>query len=109
MRLEETVWMGKGFSPRPGTLRLNGDRLSFETEGARAFDAQLTELAISWPWYGFGCQFKAHVGGREYFISFLHTQNTLGSWAKGIRRGRRWHRAMKGILNHTVSTGPARQ
>ena len=97
--LEETVWTGRGISPKRGTLQLSDNRLCFELDGAVAFDAALTELGIAWPWYGFGCQFWVHAAGRRYFISFLHPHNTLGSWAKGVRNGRRWYRAMKAILS----------
>ena len=97
--LVETVWIGKGFLPEPATLRLRATRLILELNGSIAIDDELRSLSISWPWYGFGCQFIARAGGREYFVSFLHTNNTIGSWARGIRNGRRWYRIIKARQN----------
>jgi len=93
--METTVWVGRGFSPRKGLLRLTGDRLHLELERTVAFDSPLAQLAISWPWYGFGCQFWAHAENAKYFVSFLHTGNTIVTWARGVRTGRKWHRALK--------------
>lgn len=89
------VWTGRGFSPQEGTLALADGRLRFELDGAVVFDQPVPQLAITWPWYGFGCQFWAHAEGRRYFISFLHTNNTIGSWCRGMQRGRTWNRAIK--------------
>ena len=94
VRQEAMVWTGRGFNPKPGTLILDAGRLRFELDGQVVFDAPLNQLGISWPWYGFGCQFWAHTDGRKYFISFLHTGNTLFSWWEGVRLGRTWRRAM---------------
>ena len=89
-----TVWTGRGVSPREGTLTLNAGRLRFELDGKVAFDLPVNHLSISWPWYGFGCQFWARTGDRKDFISFLHTGNTLSSWWTGVQLGHRWKRAM---------------
>src|SRR5690242_12408864 len=93
--METPVWTGRGFSPREGTLRLADGRLRFTLDGQIVFDAPIGELAIRWPWYGFGCQFWASVGTERHFISFLHTSNTLGSWARGVQHGRTWRRAIE--------------
>lgn len=92
--LETPVWTGRGFNPQRGILRLQDNRLRFDLENRVEFEAPTAELRISWPWYGFGCQFWAHVGERRYFISFLHTNNSLYSWWQGVRKGRRWKRAI---------------
>ena len=92
--LTTTVWTGRGFNPKPGTLQLADGRLRFELDGQVVFDAALAELKITWPWYGFGCQFWAHTIDSKYFISFLHTNNTIGSWMRGVMTGRSWKRAM---------------
>lgn len=93
--METTVWTGRGFNPTQGTLGLCNQRLRFEAGGVVAFDASIPELRLSWPWYGFGCQFWAHVGQRKYFISFLHARNTWFSWWQGVQKGRRWRKAIQ--------------
>src|SRR5258708_18537691 len=71
--LTTEVWTGRGFNPKEGTLRLADGRLRFELDGQGAFDANVAELKITWPWYRFGCQFLAHTVHRQYFISFVDT------------------------------------
>jgi len=93
--LTTTVWTGRGFGPQEGTLRLADGRLRFELDDQVVFDANIAELKLTWPWYGFGCQFWAHTVDKKYFISFLHTGNTLGSWWSGIVHGRSWKRAIR--------------
>jgi hypothetical protein len=89
------VWIGRGFNPQQGRLQLAGDRLKLEIDDRVVFDARIAELGLTWPWYGAGRQFWAHNGADKYFISFLHTNNTLFSWWRGMQRGRYWNRAIK--------------
>jgi hypothetical protein len=92
--METPVWMGRGFSPQEGTLALRDGRLRFELDERVVFDAPIPELRVTWPWYGFGCQMWAHANGEKYFLSFLHTNNTIGTWWTGVLRGRAWKRAI---------------
>jgi hypothetical protein len=98
MALTTEVWTGRGFNPKRGILSLDAKRLRFELDDQVIFDAPAAELRITWPWYGFGCQFWAHAPAGDWFISFLHTNNTLYSWWTGVRKGRTWKRAIENAL-----------
>lgn len=93
--METDVWIGQGFSPNQGVLRLAAGQLSLTLDGTIAFDTPIAELQMKWPWYGADCQFWAHSLGNKYFVSFQHTHNTSYSWCQGIKRGRLWNRAIK--------------
>lgn len=95
MPLETQAWTGRGFSPKSGRLILYENRLRYEVAGTILFDAPVAELKLRWPWYGFGCQFWAHANGAKYFVSLMHTNNTMGTWWAGIQRGRLWKRALE--------------
>src|SRR5260370_11287708 len=94
---EAPAWMGRGFHTELGVLTLNQGRLRFVVEDRVVFDAPVPELNLTWPWYGFGCQFWAHAQGQKYFVSALHPNNTIITWWKGIRRGRGWKRAIDAL------------
>ena len=99
-RMEAQAWTGRGRRPKAGTLTLQQGRLRFELheDGRVAFDEPVGGLSLSWPWYGFGCQFWAHSAGENYFVSFVHTNNTLYSWWEGVTTGRCWNRAIRAAL-----------
>lgn len=99
----EQVWTGRGRHPRPGTLTLTDSQLRFVLADAVAFDAPLASLNLSWPWYGFGCQFWAHTGAEAFFISFVGTGNTLATWWLGVQTGREWNRAMRAALQEQAA------
>lgn len=99
--LESTAWTGRGFNPKSGILTLDHGRLRYAMENGVLFDAPVSELGITWPWYSFGCQFWAHLGPEKHFISLMHTNNTLFTWWQGIKRGRRWKRAIMGAMRRS--------
>jgi hypothetical protein len=96
--LESAAWTGRGFNPKLGSLSLNNGQLRYVVADSVLFDAPVRALAITWPWYGFGCQFWAHTVERKYFVSLMPTNNTLATWWSGIQRGRRWKRAIEQAL-----------
>ena len=88
------VWVGRGFSPQQGVLRLVKGRLTLLLDGGVAFDSPVAGLQLKWPWYGGRAQFWAHAGEKKYYVSFLHTGNSMVSWWKGMQKGRFWNRAI---------------
>jgi hypothetical protein len=97
--IESIAWTGRGFNPKAGTLTLLGTRLRYVVADQVLFDAPLPELQLTWPWYGFGCQFWAHTPSEKYFVSLMPTGNTLATWWEGIQRGRRWKRAITAAMS----------
>ena len=95
MKMETTVWIGRGFSPDEGTLRLDRSALTLTIGGKVAFDGPIPQLHLRWPWYSFRAQFWATGPDRRYFVSFLHTGNSLSSWWQGMTTGWRWRRAIR--------------
>ncbi len=96
--MESIAFTGRGFNPKTGTLSLDGNRLRYVVDDRVLFDAPLAELRLTWPWYGFGCQFWAHTPSEKYFVSLMGTGNTSASWWAGVRRGREWKRAIDAAM-----------
>jgi hypothetical protein len=98
--METTVWIGRGFNPDEGTLRLDQGALTLTIDGNVTFEGPVPQLDVRWPWYSFGAQFWATGNGRRYFVSFLHTGNSTSSWWRGMKTGWSWHRAIKSASAH---------
>jgi hypothetical protein len=97
-----TAWWGKWFMPKVGKLTLEGQRLSFQVGEQLEFDVPLEELQeLTWHWYSFSAAFETTVRGKPYFLSFLGPGNTLGSWWRGLQRGRQWRAEMTARLAHS--------
>jgi len=105
--LQTPAWLMRGvisLDARPGTLRLDGDRISFRETGAQpaVFDIALADLDnVAFPFYNLGSVVRLDAGAARYRLAFLASQprsRWSGPRISDVRPARRWGKQWKAAL-----------
>lgn len=104
---ETPAWLMRGvitYDAKPGSLRLDGGRLSFRETGAQApeFDIALADIdTVRFPAYNFGSVVRIDAGADRYRLAFLASEPRskwsgarMGDVAPARRWGRQWTAAL---------------
>jgi hypothetical protein len=89
---------------KPGTLQLDGGRLSFRETGAEAaaFDIALADVDdVTFPAYNFGSVVRIDAGADRYRLAFLATDRRskwFGARMRDVRPARRWGKQWRSAL-----------
>ena len=105
--LETPAWLMSGvitYNAKPGTLRLDGARLSFRETGEEAavFDIALSDIDdVKFPAYNFGSVVRIDAGANRHRVAFLASKRRFtwsGARMRDVRPARRWGRQWKAAL-----------
>lgn len=105
--LETPAWLMRGvitFNAKPGTLKLDRDRLSFRETGAKeaVFDLALADIGnVVFPLYNLGSVVRFDADGRRYRLAFLASERRFrwsGARISDVRPARRWGKQWKAAL-----------
>jgi hypothetical protein len=105
--LETPAWLMRGVTTnnaKPGTLRLDGGRLSFREAEAKAavFDFALADIVnVKFPFYNLGSVVRFDAGGTRYRLAFLASERRFkwsGARISDVLPARRWGSQWKAAL-----------